>query len=467
MATHYITNYGDDTSDGLSFKHSLKHMASRKYFSGVTYVSGYFEDFEIPNYNNFTMIGYTETIINNLNQYSYRNYRGSYYNLEFKNFDRFGGFDVGSLVKDCYFHDINLLTALTVKTTNNIFKKIHRLDFVYETGLFCNNNTIHDCGVFIMSAGSMYNCIISNTLVYMSRLNYVENNLIINCKFKFTGGGLGNDESDYTYPQGESDTDKLYSLRYRMVNVYGGNPEDYFINCIYYSGSYNDIFIDADNDDFHLIPGSVAEHISVKGGFVGAKEVGVKTNNLTFTNINGTSGLLIDENTNAKIETDIIDLNKITEIKNIDINFDIAYKNGHQVNYDNYLGSIIDPGLNVLINDTSYVVLNDIIEKNDTYYTHYNEFETFNAEYDYNYSTSGTSGSIGNGLGFETYENGKVQEILYEKSFSTRPQVNYNDDNNVVYGNADVNYSLFDAKPLQTRYIKIIVELQINNLKVR
>jgi len=491
MANHYITNYGDDDSDGLSFKHALRHISERQYFSGILYISGYFEGFYIPVYNSFTMTGYDKTIINGLNEYSSRYFRGLYYNIEFYNFDYFAGFDTGAEIRNCHFHDINRIGNLYVPIRHCIFNNINRFEFIRETGLMCYNNTVHNCDMFICGLGGIFNSIVSNTKVYVTRLHYIENTLFINCEFKFTGGGLGTDETIHSYPQGEDDLDKMYSLRYRMVNVYGGEIEEYFINCIYYSDSYNNIFIDADNNNFNLIPNSIAEHASFSGGYIGAKEVGIKLDNLTFTNINGTSGLIINDTQNAYIESDIIDFGEILEIKNIDINTIIAYKNGHQINFENNLGNVINQGNNALINDMHYITLNDIIEKNDTYYTHYNQFETFNATYDENYSTSGTSGSVGNGLGFVTYENGQVQEIFYEKSFSkykiivsnddssltngielnilygSIPKINVDENNIPTFGNADLNYSEFDAKSLFTRYIKILVEIKTNNLKVR
>jgi len=492
MAIHYITNYGNDNNNGLSFKHSLKHITARQNFGGTVYTSGYFEKFDIPNTNWYTMSSYTKTLINGEYEYEYRDTRGNYYNIEFYNFNRFIGFSYGSIVKNCYFHDINMFSYTNIKMNYNIFNNINFLSFVRETSFLNNNNTIHNCNLFTISNGGLYNCIISNSNINMSRLNYIENTLFINCKFKFTGGGHSLDETEFTYPQGTTDLEKLYSLRYRMINVYGyGNVEDYLINCVYYSGNYNDIFIDADNDDFSLVPNSVAEHMSSFGGFIGAKECGIKMNNLLYTNIDENTGLLINENQPAYIESSIIDLGKIIEIKNININATIAYRNGHQINFENVLGNIIEPGLNVLINDMTYITINDMIEQNDTYYTHYNIYETFNAIYDENYSTSGTNGSIGNGLGFVSYENGKVQEIFYEKSFSkfkiivsdndsslingttlkmlygVEPKVNVNENNEPIVGNADVNFNEFDAKSLYARYIKILIEIKIDSLKVR
>jgi len=492
MATYIFAPWGNDNLDGLSWKHANRHIINRdKHNNTTVYATGYFENFQIHyNYYKYTFVGYGKTIINGLNYYTNLEYRGQYYNIDFYNFNRIGNFTYGSEIKYCYFKDIKSFGNQYTPFNYCIFKHVNSLNFRYTLPYSYRNNTIYKC-TLSLEYGSIYNSIVADSNIYMSRLSHPENVLFINCKFRFLYGGNGTDETEYTYPVGETDLDKLYDLRYRMVNVYGGNAEDYLINCVYYSGPVTDVLIDPENDIYSLVENSIAEHMSIDGGYIGAKEVGLNITNLNLENINSTSGLLIDDTQDAIIETDIIDLGSITEIKDININSIIEYKNGHQLNYENNLGNIIDPGIDVLQNDMTYVTINDIIETNDTYYTHYKNFETFNATYDENYSTSGTSGSVGNGLGFVTYDDGKVQEVFYEKSFEKYkivisdndptltngielamlygeiPTVNLDENGVPIYGNADLNYSNFDKKTLYTRYIKIYITIKVNNLKIR
>jgi len=340
--------------------------------------------------------------------------------------------------------------------------------------------------------------------------------LFINCSFLFSGGGLGTDETEYTYPSGTSGDEKLQNLRERMANVYGEYFADYLIGCVYYTGNYEDIFMDADNDDFHLVPGCIAEHMSYNGNYIGAKSSSIHSNiNNSFLNNVSTSGYIINQNSDATYESVILDIGSVQKIKNISIQEHLSPYNGIQINTETNLGQISNQN-DVLIDDKTYSVLsnnivlnnlsNDFYVKHDTFITSAETFEndlTFN-EYCYEYGTCayGTSGTNGyddicgtNGTFVarpnECGTNAEVQEVLLSNNIkkiiiktsktdellsnsnelliklNEAPKVNVNILGEPIIGNADLNYNDDTAVSLYTRYIKFFITIKSNNLAIK
>jgi len=325
--------------------------------------------------------------------------------------------------------------------------------------------------------------------------------LFINSKFMFTGGDLGTDETDYTYPSGTDDDAKLQNLRDRMADVYGGQPSDYLIGCKYYSrnapdgqeenepyaSAYQDIFVDADNDNFYLRNdteiGQTAAHMAYDGSYVGAKPIGAQSNlsDFTLTNIDSSTGLIQDQEVDATAESIIHDLGKVRRIISLQALGERAARNGQQINSEPNLGTAIDAGSAVLTDNSIYMVINDVITLDDANATSYNPWETFVA----------TDEGSGAGLGFSTTTNGQVQEVLisdYDDKVQIQvskdaadlsdattitlflheePMVNLDVNGLPELGNADDGYESDNAQPLYARYIRFFITVKANNLPAR
>jgi len=501
MATYYITNHGNDKNDGLSLKTSWRTLSRVDQVhsnSHVYYLNGAFYDLDKLSYlSTRTFKGLNYAKIDGA--WTYRNIRFNFdfENIEFYNFSLLYDYNSRTF-KNCYFHNI-------LKFSNNVgtgyssimqcvFNNVGRINY---GGLLQRNinNTFHNCSniyIHLNNTGYYYglikvNNIFSNSSIRISNKTDLQYSLFMNCSFRFYGGGLGNDESDVTYPTGATGEEKLQNLRDRMSIVYGGNASDYLSNCIYYTGSYNDIFIDADNDDFHLIPGCIATHMSNINSYIGAKQSIPITNlnDFTLTNV-GTNGEILNDNTDSNILSNVIDLGKVKKIISFTSVNNLYHENGTQLNIDDVFNSKINASKNVLTNQTKYMAFNDNIFTDEAYTSSYEPHSTFLAEEKPividNYGTSG------NGLGFITYESGYVKEVLYNNTiekFKLKcskidntltdavelimytdkfPKVNIDRYGKPIIGNADNMFNESTSVDLYTRYIQYNIDIKANNI---
>jgi hypothetical protein len=100
------------------------------------------------------------------------------------------------------------------------------------------------------------------------------------------------------------------------------------------------------------------------------------------------------------------------------------------------------------------------------------------------------NGTSGNGLGFITYENGIVKEVLYDNNktlekfklkcskinsslydavelimyVNETPKVNIDRFGNPIIGNADINFNDDESVYLYTRYIQYNIDIKSNNI---
>jgi len=518
MANYYITNYGSDDNNGLSLSTPWKSLtmlntilSHYNYF----YIDGYFNDLQYVNINYVRYInGLNNAKIDGNNIYHSNYIRCILSDLEIFNYDRFCGY-ISSAVTNCYFHDITRLYGTYPSTLsyfkNCIFKNVKYVSLATYT--MYSNNTFFNCQYVALGNHDKVNHIFCNSSIDMFNKIRMLNCLFINCSFKFRGGELGLDETEFTYPNGTSGDEKLQDLRDRMVNVYGEIETDYLIDCIYYNGDYNDIFIDADSGDFHLVSGCVAEHMSyMYGNYIGAKSAGITSNINSSTLINiGTSGYILDQLQDSLYESEILDIGFVKKITNLNILESFSPYNGIQINYNSNLNSYISQGTNGLINGETYAVLSDNIVLNNQNEDYYTTWHTFVANYEIpiegvsgdgldfskycfeygTYGTCGTDGGFGVTINEQCGTDGLVQHIIYENDIKKikikvsktnpllndstellmkileEPMVNVNILGEPIIGNADLNFDENTAVSLYTRYIKFIINIKSNNLAIR
>ena len=308
--------------------------------------------------------------------------------------------------------------------------------------------------------------------------------LFIGGTYMFNGGGLGNDETVYTAPTGVDDTAKLENLRSRMATVYGGVAADYLIGCKYYSGSYNNIFVDADNGDFNLVPFCIAAHMSYDGDYIGARLEGIKADwDTDFSNTVNIDaiGNISDQNTDATTQTNIMDFGHIRTVLNFQALGDRAARNGQQINSEVNLGSNISAGSNVLVDNTVYMCVDDIITRDDSSATGQIPWDTF------------TAIDEGGGVGLGFSDSGTVKEVYIDDRYEEKIQfkssktdavlsaavllnhklhsdpilVNVDGVGEPTHGNLDVGYNEGTAIPLRSRYIQFFIKIKSNNLPAR
>jgi len=516
MANYYITNYGNDNNNGLSFDtpwRNLTMMNNIRSHRNYYYLDGYFTGFESINRLYIRYIyGINNTKINGNNSYRTDHQYCELYNLELFNFKVFAE-RIVLQVENCYFHDIyklyNYASHSSANFKNCVFKNVN---YISQAGVpQYSNNTFFVCQYIYVG-----NYIKQNNIFYDCSINIfnkcdIRRSLFMNCSFRFYGGGLGNDESTAIYPIGVTGEEKLQNLRDRMSTVYGGNANDYLFNCIYYTGSYNDIFVDADNDDFGLVQGCIAEHMSNFGSYIGAKKVTVKSNINQSSLINvSTSGYIINQLNDAEYISETLDIGSVKKIKKFNIINELSVHNGFQINYDSTLGTIFNQGEDVLTNDNLYTVLSNNIKIDNASEDIYTTYDTFIAS-----AETPIDEYHGNGLGFKEYcfeqgiygtcgtngsiiisdqecgTNGQVQEVIYENNMkkikiltsktdstlnsstellmkiSEEPKVNVNILGEPIIGNADSSFDESNAVSLYTRYIKLNINIKSNNIPIR
>ncbi len=498
MAAGYVTNWGNDNNDGLTWGTAKRSLQGAKDAALLpTYLKGYFNE-PFLDMNGLTGIdipiwdgGNIVSTANGTNR--------TYTNLYLKNFNKIDGYTASRDIpawSNCTLENVslNIINTSWNGCKGTLLHKCNTLASI----LLLDQNTIHGGGrtttlyINYLYKIYSYNNIISEFAEIDINISPDENkdakflkySLIINSAFKFTGGSEGADETVYIYPAGNTDIDKLQDLKNRMAIVYGGVAADYLEGCKYYSGSYNDIFQDADNGDFNLKPDSIAVNMAYDGSYIGARPVGqnIPIADFTKTNID-TNGRVIDQNVDANAKsTSIIDLGKIRQIVSWTALGDRAARNGQQINTEENLSAPIAPGSNVLEDAKVYMCINDTITLDDAGATTYNPWETFVA----------VDEGSGVGLGFSTAGSGQLQEVLIEdydqkikiKSsktdallstapvltfllYASPPMVNVDGNGIPTAGDGDTAFDEGTAVNFYTRYLDPDIDIQENNLPAR
>jgi len=492
MATYYVTNHGNDNNDGLSIKNSwrsLNRVEKVLSNSHTYYLDGTFYDFHRIGYTYYRiLIGINNTKIDGKGYYNSPRKNVYLKYLEFFNFSCIFDYNTRPMYK-CVFHDSYRFYRNASTTSSRIYYCLfYNINYI-TLGCYpnYNHNTFHNCKEVRISNYDKKDMIFSNcTIKFYGNLN-VQNSLFINCSFMFMNGKIGHDENTYAYPIGDTNEEKIQSLKDRMSVVYGKDSSEMFKYSIIFDGNYNEIFVDADNGDFHLVPNCIATKMDRDGNYIGALKVKEPTNLDNFTLINvGTNGNIIDDNLDAKITSNIINLGKVRKITSFKNISKLFTENGTQLNLDTNFGGTVYSGTSGIIDQHKYMVFNDNIFLNSAYTPAYEPYETFNASAtDIIVDDSGTSGD---GLDFITYNNGYIKEVLYDNSFEKfiikcsksdstlsdavellmyvedEPLVNIDRFGKPIIGNADPLFNEETAVKLYTKYIQYIVEIKSNNI---
>ncbi len=502
MADGYVSNWGNDDNDGLSWETAKRTFQGAKDANLTSlYAKGFF--YEQLTFSVATVINGDNLILSGLNLAGIINPSGAnistYRNIIFKNainLKDFAGFGENIILEGCSIFNIKRMHletgtykyfSLKECLISNVPEAI--LDFNKNGHLFKNNTLYKVIGNILIYDNGIptdynNNLIVDSSIEFLNNPEILSYTLLTNSDFKFTGGSLGFDETTFEYPIGVDDLAKIQNLRNRMVIVYGGLASDYLVGCKYYSGSYNDIFVDADNGDFNLVPFCIAAHMSYDGDYIGARPEGTKaewnTDFASIVNIDA-NGNVIDQTIDASAETSIIDIGHERDVLNFQALGQRAARNGQQVNIETNLGSNISAGSSVLTDGSVYECVDDTIVRDDSGSTGQNPWETFTA----------VDEGAGVGLGFtgsgevkEVYTDDRYEEKVQLKSSKTDGAlaaavlitsklhsdpvlVNVDGNGEPTHGDADVGYVEGTAIPLRSRYIQFFIKIKANNLPAR
>jgi hypothetical protein len=471
MAIGYVALWGNDNNSGVDWENAKRTLQGSK-DGGMTtiYAKGYYNEavtfISVTGTPNVILDGtFLSNGANNAANITngiYQNYSGYAWNI---NLDHaiFRHSTNASMIQNSNVDNSIIHDSLSWKETS--------------TGADYQYNTYHNIPELYLTRkdGVEHANIISNSNIEFPT-KYLKYSLIINSPIKFTGGGLGFDETVYTLPTGVDDAAKLADLKSRMVIVYGAGT--YLPGCRYYSGSYNDVFTNADNEDFTLIPNCIAANMAYDGSFIGAKGIGI---NIEFdsifnsiTNIStaaSTLGYVEDQEIDATCISNILDLGVIKNVCTLSNLGALSYRNGMQINTVTNLGTSISAGTDLVV-DESY----EVIENTVTYNTvTYNPWECFVV-------VTGVTEFTGTGY-LRKVDQDNYDEKIQIKVSKTDPtlsgvatltvylhqdiQINEDVSGIPTFGNADIGYVPGSAVDLDTRYVQILPIIKALNLPAR
>lgn len=500
MADIYVAIWGNDNEDGLTPKTAKRTLLAGTDISTNTdtiHVKGYYNEY-VSNSGSRIMDGAGAVIGGEhiLILFKTLSTVKSFTNFTIRNFTKIISGNANDSLK---------LTGCTVENgaeiigganrsgfwTHNTFNNITSITRYNSatSGLF-EFNTFFNIPNFklVLNSALPYTYFLRNNIFagepfelsgYHSHFNY---NLFIAHKFKFTGGGLGADEATFEYPIGADDDAKLEDLKSRMVLVYGGVEADYLEGCQYYSGSYNDIFIDADNGNFFLKNGCVAAHMSYDLKHIGGRGVGTEipiADFVTKTNFEAT-GEMTDQTLDSEASAPPIqDFGKVRIIEHIQIIGEQVARNGVYLNFEAFLGADIAAGAPVLTDGEVYYVKSGTVTLDNAAADVHNVFSTFTA----------TDEGAGVGLGFTGA--GIVQHVDVDKYtpkvrykcsktdatlataptialyVGANPQVNLDAFGEAEHGDANPLFNPANGVVLSCRYRQVQINYVANQLKVR
>lgn len=359
-----------------------------------------------------------------------------------------------------------------------------------------NNNMVFLFNdTFTINGGLNHNTITGNYIVYLKDDSVKQNNifysklkvrhpdkiyynLFINCQVK-----IGS-ESTYTQPSGTSNEEKMADLRQRAANVYGGNPESYFPGCQYYTGAATDIFNDPDNDDYSLVPGSIATYMSYMGSYVGKYPPSLSwtmPNDYTLTNFTGQK--ITDQTSFAKAEGSIKTnpTGEPREVLSVPFLDNPAYRNGVNMNTEDIVAGSTTPSGSI---QSGHVYR---VEGGEITYESYPDIQGGTVDYPEGSFFVGVEDNSGNDVTNYT-GTGSAREIYFEKfarkvkwKFSKtdagltsaveiqlyadkQPMVNTDSEGEPTHGNADDGFDEATSVALIAKYMQPIVEFQVDQI---
>jgi hypothetical protein len=499
MATYYCANWGNDANDGLSrakAKRTIAGIVATAPAASIIEIEGFYNQYQsgATNYTwdgkgncvldgsflaqaTFSLGIIKNAILQNWNSPEPNTASNNNENLIIKNSE---GANTNNLR--------GIINCLYICKTN--YSKIDNTETRPFYGNTFYSNSVSNTFVFstvgaVKRFDNSYDNIFANWQIDCRLSKIGSYFLFLNCKFKFTIGGLGADETIYAYPTGADDDAKIQNLRDRMAIVYGGSASSYLIGCKYYSGSETDIFINPSKENFYLVEGCLAASMNFNGLYIGSRPEGRKndynTNYSGIVNIDA-NGKIIDQTIDASATGAIIDLGKVRKILKLEALGYRSIRNGVEMNTAINLGPQINEGANVLTNNKSYRVEGEPIIMDNGAATNYNVDDRFLA----------IDEGGGAGLGFDSATNiGFVREIDITKpraikikcskissdlsslahvngfitlDLASTPMVNINLNGEPTYGNLDDGYNAGSAVPLYARYIQDLPVIKTNQL---
>lgn len=485
MAAGYATNYGNTENNGLSIDTPKKSIQSAL-DAGLNpvYVQGEFA--EGLSFSSKQIVGDGFAVLDGgkiIDIVIPSNYSMGIRNLTIRHYSRLymsrmQSNNANQGIRNCIIKDVTTIYIANINISDNeqpivdncliyigtthtianatscTFSNINSLVFKYKENMINHSNIISECNIS-----------------FTSLRNFVYS-LFHNCTFKFSGGGLGKDESALAAPIGSNDIEKMNNIRERMSIVYGGVAEQYFSNCLYQTDG--ELFVNSEKENYYLVPNCQAATMSYEAQFVGkfpeCSVVDFASQFDSYSNID-TQGNIIDQTVDASAETNITDLGKLRHISSFEALGERAVRNGNQVNTNADLGVIINAGTN-LTNGKTYIVRTEAIGLTASGKTR-DIGETFIA-------------SATDGLAFIS-DTGYVQEVYLDKPRSielkasktdptlavtpwvkmdlyAEPKGNYDENGQLLYGNADVNYDEATSERLFIRYWKARITIKAKNL---
>lgn len=483
MAAGYVTNFGNPENDGLTREKSKRSIQSAK-DAGLypLFLEGYFnETIDFVAGSQSTIDGQNKTIWDGtLLTYPVAapsSVLGLIKGLVLKNFTQINSGYYQDF-EDVICKDIPIINTTADQDRFNGWTNclVYNISTKFNPDVLKSNTTVFNSKIQLSKQEMITNLsnhiIISECSVEMIKKVLFKYCLFHNSSFKFSGGGLGNDETVYSYPTGANDTEKFENLRSRMATVYGGVASQYLIGCKYQTDG--DLFINPTKENFFLVPDCQASKMSYDASYVGKYPEGsiadFSADFASYTNLDA-SGNIIDQTVDASAETNIIDLGKLRHINNLVALGQRAARNGNQVNVDADLGATIHPGTD-LTDGKTYLVHTEAISQAASGKTR-DVGETFIA-------------TVADGLAF-TSATGYVQEVYLDKPRSieikasktdptlatsnwikmdlySEPRVNYNESGVIQYGNLDAGYNEVTSDRMFIRYWKVRVTIKAKNL---
>ncbi|MCW3784939.1 hypothetical protein [Plebeiibacterium sediminum] len=484
MAGIYVANYGNVENDGLSWETPKRSIQSAFDTSfNPVYAKGFYRE-ALNGYRSLIAVGKLVIDGTLLNNGFINSSNGNL--ISGVTIQNFIAIQVAGSVRikldNCIIRNFVDFNFVENSTTRGIFNCLivncNKVTLPYGS-IFHNNNVIYntDLSLFLSSSipeslDTIYNIISECNVAIGKNPVQIKYSLFHNCTFKFTGGGIGSDETEYSIPNGANDAEKLANLRSRLAAVYGGSASQYLIGCKYQTDG--DLFINPDKENFYLVPGCTASRMSYEGGCIGKYPEGsladFATDFASYSNIDA-NGDIIDQTVNATAETNISDLGKLRHISSLKALGERAIRNGNEININANLGAEVDPGT-LLIDGATYIVRTEAISL----------------------TASGKSRDVGetfiasatDGLEF-TSDTGYVQQYIFDLDrtiemkvsktdsvlstavwiklkLDEMPMVNYDANGVVQYGNADDNYDEASAERMYIRYWKAKITVQAKNL---
>lgn len=484
MATVYFREWGNDNNSGSSVKNAKKTY----YVAGTLQsMQGYFNLQDTSGAYMYITSPYLGNLILDGSFKSYLGYARDLTNTVVQNYSAYtpGPYGGSMILYNCVLRKINnIIRSETYATdqTKTVFDQISYMQLRLFRPVYCTvhrSAVVTQCSHHTSYRGNANNTIFSDCVINISSdpigiaKNYFQFCLFVNTRFKFNG------EATIEYPIGSSDLEKLGNLRDRMSIAYGGSPDDYLIGCRYYSGSYNDIFTDADKGDFNLVPNCIAANMSYNGDYIGARPEGTIEKITDFTNLVNidSSGNILDQNIDASADTDINDIGYIRKILNIGVGGQRAKRNGQSVNTESDLGAPISAGSSVMTAGKVYQCQDNTISIDNALSTSLIPFENYYAI------------DEGSGVGLGFTGSGVMREVLIDsypeklqfKFSKTDPtlasattitcfvkdgyvMVNVDGSGEPTHGDADVGYDAGTASILSTRYWKAFPLIKAFNI---